>query len=391
MGAPRACDLAFTPVESTIGGVCIGVAAATLLLCYGRVLGFSGILNEGTLKPITRGRLPELWRLAVLLGLVAGGCVSATFSGFPSPTIDYSLGVYSAVGLLMGFGTAAGQGCTSGHGICGLGRLSPRSLVAVCTFIVAAVATTYVAIQHIDGVDCASEAPWLAPYKSPAAPANLVAPPAAAVATLAAAVALTKLLEHGGAGAGMRCLSSSAHVAVGFLAGLLSGIGLVLGGMLDQAKVRGFLNIAGQWDPSLMFVMGGGVTVSLVAHQVALRRPAPLLAPVFSYPPTCEFGTTGTGPIKDPRLLLGSVAFGVAWGALGICPGPSVVGLAAPLVDGADMVAAQGAEAVFRFPLFVASCLVGFVVATTRSSPSASPSRSQGLIPSRALASRPHV
>ena len=141
IAVPPFCDLTFTPVESTLGGALIGISAAVLLLGYGRVLGFSGILLNGTV-PFLKGHGAHLtnagWRVLTLLGLIGGGVSATTFASFPSPTIDYPLWAYAVVGAIAGFGTATGNGCTSGHGICGLGRLSPRSFVAVCTFCAAA-------------------------------------------------------------------------------------------------------------------------------------------------------------------------------------------------------------------------------------------------------------
>ena len=110
-------------------------------------------------------------------------------------------------------------------------------------------------------------------------------------------------------------------------------------------------------DPSLAMVMGVGASVSLAAHEVAKRRPAPLLQAKYDYPTHCEFGTTGSGSILDPRLLSGAALFGIGWGLLGICPGPSVVGLAGPFVAG------SGPGVVWRFPVFVLASLVAMQAA----------------------------
>ena len=121
------------------GGVLIGLSATLLLWLNGRVAGVSGILN-GVLFP---KRHDVAWRLLFLGGLVAAsGATMAFFPGAPEPRADFPrLGLVVA-GLLVGFGTRMGNGCTSGHGVCGIGRLSPRSLVAVLTFMATAIATT---------------------------------------------------------------------------------------------------------------------------------------------------------------------------------------------------------------------------------------------------------
>jgi uncharacterized membrane protein YedE/YeeE len=123
------------------GGVLIGLAATLLLWSTGRIAGISGIL-DGSLRP-QRGDL--LWRLAFLAGLVvAAGAYMLFVPGAPQPRTDFARGTLIVAGLLVGFGTRLGNGCTSGHGVCGIGRLSPRSLAAVLTFIAVAMATTYI-------------------------------------------------------------------------------------------------------------------------------------------------------------------------------------------------------------------------------------------------------
>lgn len=103
------CALAFTPIESLIGGSLIGIVAAVFLLCYGRVLGFSGITGEVG-SAMAAGRPIEVWKVLVLIGLVWGGIASATTTQFPFSTLDVDLTVYAAVGFLTGFGASAGNG-----------------------------------------------------------------------------------------------------------------------------------------------------------------------------------------------------------------------------------------------------------------------------------------
>ena len=101
-------------------------------------------------------------------------------------------------------------------------------------------------------------------------------------------------------------------------AGILFGLGLTLSGMSDPAKVLGFLNIAGDWIPDLIFVMGGAVVVTLIFTPLVVKRARPLLADSFSLP---------TAQTLDKRLVSGAVLFGVGWGLSGYCPGPAVVSL----------------------------------------------------------------
>ncbi len=101
-----------------------------------------------------------------------------------------------------------------------------------------------------------------------------------------------------------------------FVAGLLFGLGLLLSGMADPAKVSGFLDLAGAWDPSLALVMAGAIGVGFFAFRVAGRRERSLLGEPMSLPDTRAL---------TPRLVMGSLLFGVGWGLVGICPGPALV------------------------------------------------------------------
>jgi uncharacterized membrane protein YedE/YeeE len=123
-----------------LGGVLIGLAATLLLLCNGRIAGVSGIVNGLTRRSTASD---WAWRAAFIAGLMAGG--GATMAWLGQAAASPARGaLLVAAGVLVGFGTALGGGCTSGHGVCGLGRLSPRSLVAVVVFIACAMLTVLV-------------------------------------------------------------------------------------------------------------------------------------------------------------------------------------------------------------------------------------------------------
>lgn len=122
--------------------------------------------------------------------------------------------------------------------------------------------------------------------------------------------------------------------AVALVAGLIFGVGLALSGMLDPVRVLGFLDVAGMWDPSLAFVLGGAVTVSAIGTLIVGRMKRPFLANSFDIP---------TSRRIDTRLILGSAMFGIGWGLAGFCPGPAIAALSLLMPKAFVFVAAMAA------------------------------------------------
>ena len=102
------------------------------------------------------------------------------------------------------------------------------------------------------------------------------------------------------------------------VSGLVFGIGMAISGMTNTDRVQGFLDLFGQWDPTLAFVMGGGLVVAFIGYKLVLKNPAPLFADSFSLP---------TKTVIDKPLWIGAILFGVGWGLVGYCPGPAIAGL----------------------------------------------------------------
>ena len=127
------------------------------------------------------------------------------------------------------------------------------------------------------------------------------------------------------------------QIVMAFIVGLVFGIGLIISGMTDPAKVQGFLDLAGRWDPSLAFVMAGAILVGLVAFHLAARCDRSLLGDVIHLP---------TATRIDGRLVLGGLAFGAGWGLAGFCPGPALASLVSdsvkPLIFTVAMLAGMG-------------------------------------------------
>jgi hypothetical protein len=130
----------FTPWSALAGGMLIGLSAAMFALLNGRIAGISGVVG-GLFKPV---RGDTAWRVAFVAGLVGAPLLYAAFSVLPAVQVDAGYGLLVLAGLLVGVGTRYGSGCTSGHGVCGLSRLSPRSLVATVAFMGAGFVMVYV-------------------------------------------------------------------------------------------------------------------------------------------------------------------------------------------------------------------------------------------------------
>lgn len=134
----------FTPLSSLTGGAVIGLAVTFLLLLNGRIAGISGIV--GGLLKVQKGDLS--WRIAFISGLVAAPLAWQLFAALPPIDIEGSYGLIAAAGLIVGLGTRYGSGCTSGHGVCGLSRLSPRSIVATLVFMGTGFTVVYL-LRHV--------------------------------------------------------------------------------------------------------------------------------------------------------------------------------------------------------------------------------------------------
>ncbi len=243
-----------------------------------------------------------------------------------------SLPALLIAGALVGFGTQMGNGCTSGHGLCGLPRFSLRSLVAVCGFFGTAALTASV-------TRLALPQSLFDPYITPGAPTTGLPDPAAStflytagssswfafdslaltwvslgVAILLMAYAV--IAQH----LSMAEEGSVAEVLASFGCAVLFGIGLCLSGMTDPHRVSSFLdwNPPHGWNPQLLFVLGCGVGINLLTFYYIQQQACPLLNEKFTIP---------TKKTVTWRLVAGAVLFGVGWGMVGICPGPGIVAL----------------------------------------------------------------
>lgn len=136
--------LNFTPISASIGGIIIGIATALLLLLTGRIAGISGII--GGLFKLQAHDIG--WRVAFIIGLILAPILWQAFTALPPIQINASYPLLALAGFIVGIGTRYGSGCTSGHGVCGIARLSPRSIVATLLFIATGIMTVYF-VRHI--------------------------------------------------------------------------------------------------------------------------------------------------------------------------------------------------------------------------------------------------
>ncbi|WP_300550788.1 YeeE/YedE family protein [Roseovarius sp.] len=142
-------ETAFTPLLSLVGGVLIGASAVLLMLAQGRIMGATGILS-GLITTGTTG--DKGWRAAMVAGMISGPLLILALTGqMPVVEVPVSMPMVLVGGFIVGIGVTFGSGCTSGHGVCGMARLSKRSIAATLTFMVVCFATVYV-IRHVLGV-----------------------------------------------------------------------------------------------------------------------------------------------------------------------------------------------------------------------------------------------
>eukprot|EP01138_Halocafeteria_seosinensis_P005685 gb/GECG01005812.1/.p1 GENE.gb/GECG01005812.1/~~gb/GECG01005812.1/.p1 ORF type:complete len:325 (+),score=6.46 gb/GECG01005812.1/:1-975(+) len=287
--------------DGLIGGLLIGTAAAVLLHTTGERAGISGIFFG-----VASGDASQPWRGVWLSGLMLTATVWSLFdeSRFTSDpeTKGNSFAGAAIGGFLVGLGTKLGSGCTSGHGVCGLARLSQRSLVAVVTFM-----TTGFAM-----------ATWVNNTQSfltgEAQFSSLPTPQISYVSGIAALTLLIGMFHQG-----IRRGDGVLRLLFSFISACLFSVGLIYGGMTQRSKVVAFLNGLA-WNPQLAFVMGGAVMVTFPAFTYAAYRDHTLLS--------CPYDKSGTSTITAP-LILGAWLFGLGWGLSGLCPGPALAHVAA--------------------------------------------------------------
>jgi hypothetical protein len=298
-------QLQFTPVTALVGGLVLGVAAVGKLAITGRILGISGAL-----KGFVQGSITS-WRVLFTIGMLAGGYIAAGITPDAFDVLPATFTVTRAAlgGLLVGVGAAIGNGCTSGHGICGNARLSIRSAAYTIAFMASGMAVATFT-QSAAAAGIAAAAP---PFVWPASDVSN----SGALLLASAVLAMLGLCR---AGQEFKQEPKAVGLAAELAAGVLFAFGLVYTGMVRPTKVIGFLSPTHPaWDLTLAFVMGGALLIALPGFQLILTKR-------IITKPYCEnnFSVPTSNKI-DPKLLLGGLLFGAGWGLTGMCPGPAVV------------------------------------------------------------------
>ncbi|RAH74185.1 YeeE/YedE family protein [Aspergillus aculeatinus CBS 121060] len=307
----------FTPIHTSLGALLLYQGSSGLLLHNGAVFGISSLLSGSLLRPSCEN-VPVLAGLVSSLVPVALCMPSLIPSYPPAPNSWISLVSTLAMGFLLGWGTKNGRGCTSGHMLCGISRLSPRSIIATAIFFTTAVLTANFLPGRQSLPACADARPCYLPvYPTAAEGGFMVATTLLAFATNWFAV--PRVLKR----------SEKSRTVFAYLAGLQFGTGLLFTGMADPEKVLRFLvglTDPARFDPSLALVIVFGIVPSMVTYlssgpgqDTQKGGPSkPTLAETWRLP-------TATVADIDWRFVAGAMVFGFAWGLRGVCPGPAIL------------------------------------------------------------------
>lgn len=299
----------YKPIDAAIGGVLIGLGSGIFMLLTRRIAG-----NSGMLKIVVLGKAKaqeDASKLLYLLGLILSGIIFrfALPEAFDLP-VTPTLATL-CWGFLVGLGVTFGNGCTSGHGLCGLSRFSLRSLVAVPTFMVAAIAASTISTFSRQGSTAVA---------LPAAPVT-IAPRTlhvalVAIGVLALALPLALMVTSGERSKPLR------EALVGLWCGLCAGTGLTIGGMVRPSVITAALSPA-RVDFSLWELFMVALCTTFLLYRLAHK--------VLKVSEACA-AKAKKGDI-DKKLIVGALLFGIGWGASGYCPGPLIVAVASNPAD----------------------------------------------------------
>ncbi|KAJ5128774.1 hypothetical protein N7448_002487 [Penicillium atrosanguineum] len=307
----------FTPIHTSLGALLLFEGSSGLLFHNGAVFGISSLVSGSVFSP-SRDNVP------IVAGLMSSVLpvyllAPSLIPSYPAPPNSFASAMTTlGVGILLGWGTKNSRGCTSGHMLCGLSRLSPRSLIATAVFFTSALITANFAYGGSNIPSCGSTPCYTPTY--PSSTELVFMAVTVLLSSLTNFVVVPKMIQR----------SEASRIIFSYLAGLEFGLGLLISGMADSAKVLrffAFLTDASRFDPSLALIILFGIGPSLSAYLVQSpghvaeteKKPTkPTLAERWRLP-------SATVADIDWRFVAGAVAFGVAWGLRGVCPGPAVL------------------------------------------------------------------
>ncbi|KAI4526748.1 hypothetical protein K525DRAFT_188390, partial [Schizophyllum commune Loenen D] len=329
-----------TPLQSFLGGIGLVLPAHALLVLNGKVFGISGFMHR-----CLRG---DKEAVAGVAGLMAGGAVVGLIDrAGPSP-ITLPLSLVALSGGLVGLGTKLANGCTSGHMVCGLSRLSIRSLAATCTFFLTGVMTTRVLHGAAGGV-LSVDTDWSLSLHGYSLLAAQLVPLAFIAAAYLNSNTLT-FVQDAPSDEDKRTPRLTSRLLAAFTTAVDFALALRLSNLVDPQKVLSFLvlprvvrNIVDAplraiglvsasatrpFDPSLAFLAAGALPLGMALYRFFRGPEVPRLGGQWSIP---------KGGKVDARLIVGAAIFGVGWGMVGICPGPALVNLGRALSSRSDL------------------------------------------------------
>jgi uncharacterized membrane protein YedE/YeeE len=334
----------FTPVTGIVGGLVIGLSAAALLLFNGDILGASGIASSFIVAPrktLTDGS--QRWKLFFIGFFFITARIYVTI--WPDALDDPRLGTpgiplvtsagYLVGGFFVGIGTRLGNGCTTGHGICGMARFSIRSYVGVAAFMISGIMTASlcdmngVIFRHLHTME--GDASMYLPTRT-----SVIVSCAIGSLIMAAGIIGAILNRHTPESATENekivHKNNIRKLLPAMASAFLFAIGLVVSQMTLFSKIYGFLNMSlipkGTWDPTLLMVMGGGFAVSFISYQWVqgfniFNNSRAIECPLSQNAECGKFNVPKNKAI-DVNLIIGEVLFGIGWGTSGWCPGPAM-------------------------------------------------------------------
>ena len=295
-------------VLALLGGILIGGVAVTRLALVGKITGISGILNGSSIYKVDKVPYEErAAKILFVLGISFGGL--GCYYLFPQAFLDWSTVPIERIivgGFLVGFGSAVGNGCTSGHGVCGISSLRVRSIVATSVFMFTGILTAVFtnSLKYFPKFDN-----------------ELNVPTAMITFAIALSLCISLYVVGNKVSDGKWIIEESNKRYFmsfsEFLTGVVFATAMTISNMSMNNATLSFLDLT-EWNPALMFVMGGAICVAAPLFYFVKVKGTPFLSDKFDLP---------TSEDIDLQMLSGSATFGVGWGFFGACPGPALTNL----------------------------------------------------------------